>query len=249
MTRSIDSIVDRQFRSWEMELGIPGRKRPQHSRDELAHPVITVSRQHGSNGSEIATQLAERFQYTLLHRDVIDRLCESTDYSRRLLETLDEHAQSQLTTWVQSMLAGRYVDEGDYARALLRTVYSIARLGGVVVVGRGSNFIVGPERGFHVRVVAPRETRIGALVERKGLSRRDAAREVDVTDQDRARTIRRLFGRSVDDPLAYDVVVNPGDATAPQVAEWLAGAARVKFENLRPLEPAAASAGLLLSRV
>ena len=67
-----------------------------------------------------------------LVRDIIDRICESTDYSRRLLEALDEHSQSQLTTWVQSMLAGRYVDEGDYVRALLKTIYSIARLGGVV---------------------------------------------------------------------------------------------------------------------
>jgi cytidylate kinase len=238
MARSIDVIVDSQFRRWEKELEIHRRKGQRDTGPVVAHPVITISRQHGSLGSEIAVHLAERFQYTLLHRDVIDRLCESTDYSRRLLETLDEHSQSQVATWVQSMLAGRYVDEGDYARALMRTVSSIARLGGVVVVGRGSNFIVGLGQGFHVRVIAPREQRIAAVMAREGMSRRDAARSVEVTDHDRARTIQRLFGRSVDDPLAYDVVVNPGDAPAPEVAEWLEVAARAKFKHLQPLEPA-----------
>jgi hypothetical protein len=241
MTRSIDSIVDRQFRRWEMDLDITRRSRPQDTSPAVAHPVITVSRQHGSPGSEIAAQLAERFHYTLLHRDVIDRLCASTDYSRRLLEALDDHSQSQITTWVQSMLAGRYVDEGDYARALLRTVSTIARLGGVVVVGRGSNFIVGLANGFHVRVIAPREQRISALMASHGLSRRDAMRALEVTDHERARTVQRLFGRSVDDPLAYDVVVNPGEAPAHEVAEWLEGAARAKFKHLQSLESAGLS--------
>ena len=241
MTRSIDSIVDRQFRKWEMDLEITRRERQQDTSSVVAHPVITVSRQHGSLGSEIAAHLAERFQYTLLHRDVIDRLCASTDYSRRLLETLDDHSQSQITTWVQSMLTGRYVDEGDYARALLRTVSTIARLGGVVVVGRGSNFIVGLGHGFHVRVIAPREQRISAIMASQGLSRRDAMRGLEVTDHDRARTVQRLFGRSVEDPLAYDVVVNPGEAPAHEVAEWLEGAARAKFKHLQPLEPAGLS--------
>ena len=186
MSHSIDSIVDRQFRRWEMELSLRPRQGHRSEARVAAHPVITLSRQHGSLGSEIAARLADRFRYTLLHRDIIDRMCESTDYSHRLLETLDEHAQSHLTTWVQSMLAGRYVDEGDYVRALIKTVYSIARLGGVVVVGRGSNFIVGLEHGFHIRVVAPRDRRVETLVQRLGVSPRDAVHETESVDRHRA---------------------------------------------------------------
>ncbi len=236
MTHSIDSIVDRQFRRWEMESSILRKQGAYRESKLLTHPVITVSRQHGSIGSDIAAMLAERFHYTLLNRDIIDRMCESTDYSRRLLETLDDHAQSQLTTWVQSMLAGRFVDEGDYVRALLKTVYSIARLGGVVVVGRGSNFIVGLEHGFHVRVVAPRERRIEHLVRRTGVTAREALHEIDTTDRHRAEFVRRVFGRSMDDPLGYDVVVNAADGAAESIAGWLAGASLEKFAHMRPLE-------------
>jgi hypothetical protein len=158
------------------------------------------------------------------------------DRMRDLCLSLDERAQSQLTTWVQSMLAGRYVDEGDYVRALLKTIYSIARLGGVVVVGRGSNFVVGLEHGFHIRVVAPRDRRVELLVQRTGMPARDAVHELDTTDRHRAEFVRRVYGRSTDDPLAYDVVVNAADGEADSIACWLAMASAEKFRRMRPLE-------------
>ena len=50
-----------------------------------------------------------------------------------------------VTSWFDSILVGNYVDSSDYVRALLKVVHSVAQLGGVVMVGRGANFIVGPE--------------------------------------------------------------------------------------------------------
>jgi hypothetical protein len=42
-----------------------------------------------------------------------------------------------------------------------------------------------------------------------------------------------MFGRSVDDPVGYDVVVNAGDRSAETVSGWLAEAASEKFECLQ----------------
>jgi cytidylate kinase len=237
MHTSIDALIDRQLRRWEIERYSGMKRSPEHPSLPVLGPLITVSRQHGSIGAAVAGRLAEHFRYTLLHRDMIDRMCESTGYARRLLEALDNHARSQLTTWVESMMAGTYVDAGEYLRALLATIYSIAELGGVVVVGRGANFIVGPERGFHLRVVAPRDTRIRAIAERKGIPEKDAAHEVDTRDRERADFVRRMFGHSVDDPLGYDLVLNADDVSADAVGDWLAAAARRKFERLHLLAP------------
>ncbi len=233
MGNSISNIVDRQLRRWDLEVGAERHERSRGEHRLTAHPIITVSRQHGSLGSDIAADLAQRFGYTLLHRDVIDRIAESTEYSTRLLQRLDEHARSDLETLVESMFAGKYVDASDYSRGLLKTLLGIARLGGVVVVGRGANFIVGPDRGFHVRVVAPREARITEIARRGDLSPRDAAREVDQVDRDRAEFIRSTFHRSVDDPLGYDLVINSAGLTAASVTSWLADVAHEKFERLR----------------
>ncbi len=234
MPTSIDSMIDRQLRRWEMDR-LAARERGLETPHPAAQPLITVSRQHGSSGAEIAALLAERFQYPLLHRDIIDRICQSTGHARRLLEILDERTQPQLTNWVESMLAGRFVDSSDYLRGLHDVLHTMSHLGGVVVVGRGANFAVGLDHGFHVRVVAPREQRMHAIAERKGIGLKEAAREIDARDRERAEFIRKLYDRDVNDPLGYDVVVNEASRRVDAIVRSLEIAAIDKFERLRQL--------------
>jgi len=234
---SRDKILDRQIRKWELEKAVKAHERAAHEKpDALLAPVITVSRQRGSSGTILAEKLAERFGYTLLHRDVIDRIVESSGYKRRIVESLDEHSKSQVQLWFESMLQGAYVDASDYVKELLEVIYSISQLGGVVVVGRGANFILGPERGFHIRVVAPREVRIRALIEREQMSERDALHEVERTDHERADFMRKVYGRSIDDPLAYDLVINNISISMDSVTSLVAAAAQEKFERMRTAE-------------
>jgi cytidylate kinase len=229
---AIDQIVDRQVRRWETEraarAGTPGEE----AGASAPGRILTVSRQRGSRGSLLAARLAERLGFTLLHRDVIDRICESSGHARRIVELLDGHARSRLQLWVESLLRGRTVDESDYVKALVAVIGSIAELGGVVVVGRGANFILGPERGFHVRVVAPREERVRTLVERERRSPREAALEVDRMDRDRTEWVRRALGRSIDDPLGYDLVLNTHEVPLDEAAALITQAALGKLERL-----------------
>jgi len=208
MPKSIEELIDRELRRWEHERQIGARGGAADAARAVTQPIITISRQHGSRGKKLALRLAGRFGYTLLHRDLIDRISTSTGHRRRLLEALDEHARSQITTWVDAMLSGRYLDESDYVVGLLKTVHSIALLGGVVVVGRGANFIVEPGAGVHLRVVAPLEERVRNLMKRGNLTPAEAAREIKLVDEERAKFVRRHFHRSVDDPVAYDMIIN-----------------------------------------
>ena len=233
MPASIEGIIDRQLRSWENERRLARLHNAVTEPPAVGHPIITVSREHGSHGREVAARLAERFQYTLLHRNAIDRIAESTGLMRRLIEALDEHSRSRIQSWIDSMVWGNFLDEGDYARGLFRTVRSIASLGGVVVVGRGANYIVGPEGGVHVRVVAPFPERTRNLMRRKDCSAAAADREVRIVDAERARFVRKLFGREVDDPLGYDVTVNESGWPLDELTEMLTLLARRKIDRLR----------------
>jgi cytidylate kinase len=194
--------------------------------------VITISREGGSGGSRIADLVARRFDYTLLDRDVIDRICASSGTRRHIVEALDEHVRSQVANWCEAMVAQHYTDSSDYVRFLLETICSIAALGGVVVVGRGSNIIVGPERGLHVRVVAPRDERVQRVVDEARLDRREADREVTARDRDRAEFIRKVFGRKIADPAGYDLVINTGGLSLDEAVDVIAEAARRKFQRL-----------------
>lgn len=230
---SIQAIVERQLRRWELERDAraaePGPQEPRTP----PQPVITVSRQRGSGGSRVAEIVARRLDYTLLHRDVIDRICSSSGIRRSIIESLDEHAKSQVASWCEAIVQQRYADSSDYVRFLLETIRSVAELGGVVVVGRGANCVVGFDRGLHVRVVAPREYRIERLVDHERLSPRAAAREVADRDRERAAFVRKVFGADVSDPTGYDLVVNTAAMGFEEAATLVETAAREKFEWLR----------------
>ncbi len=237
---SIDHILDRQVRRWESEKSAHLPEHGAHDRPGTTlQPILTVSRQRGSGGTLLAERLAARFGHTLLHRDVIDRICDSSGFKRRIVESLDGHARSQVQLWVESMLQGDYVDANDYLRALLEVIYSLSHLGGVVVVGRGANFILGPGRGFHLRVVAPVEVRVRNLVEREGLAERDALRAIERSDRERAEWIHKACGRSIDDPLGYDLVINHLSISMESATSLVAAAAQEKFEKLKAARPAA----------
>ncbi len=233
---SIETIIDRQLRRWELESGIRAAELTVKEIQQRHQPVITISRQRGSGGTLIANKLAERFNYTLLHRDIIDRMVESTGYKRRLIEALDEHSQSRMETWFSAMVAGHYVDGSDYARHLYEIIFSISQLGGVVVIGRGANFIIGHDLGFHIRVVAPRDQRIRNLVRFEGLSEKDATRDVDASDHERSEFVKRTFGKSIDDPLYYDLVINHLTVSIESATSLISAAAMEKFAALRNKE-------------
>jgi cytidylate kinase len=226
---SLDDIINRQFRQWEME-----RSRRAESPPPVAPSmaIITVSRENGSRGAYFASLLAEKLKYQLVHKDIVDAICASSGYRKRIIESLDERYRSRLELAVQSFLTGQAVDHGDYTRHLISVVLSMARLGGVVLVGRGGNFIIGPDKGFHLRFVCPVERRINNLVNYRGLSREDAAELIEKSDAERRNLMRKVFDANIDNPHHYDMVVNSAYVDIEELVDPTIAAIRLKMKKL-----------------
>jgi cytidylate kinase len=229
---SVEVLLDRQFRRWA-QLQAQWEEEPPSP--EMPPPVITVSRQTGSRGSYFASRLAQRLDYQRIHREVVDAICSSSGYGRRIIENLDEHYRSQLEVLVDGILTGQAVDNSDYTRQLCRVVLSMSRLGGVVLVGRGGSFILGPDRGLHLRVVAPKDRRIHNLVTYKSMSEAEAGSEIERSDRLRREFIRKIFGADIDDPRNYDLVINLNLIDVEELVETVVVAYRGKMDKLAHL--------------
>ena len=68
---SIEQIIDRQVRRWELQKSFEESHSSSSGARQMPKPLITVSRQHGTGGTLIAEKIAQRFNYTLLHRDIV----------------------------------------------------------------------------------------------------------------------------------------------------------------------------------
>jgi len=226
---SIESILDRQFRRWENEL--KERRESPATTTPPAH-IITISREKGSRGSFLGQLVASKLRFQLLHREAIDAMCASSGYCRRLIESLDDHVRSNLSVAVESMIAGQSVDYPDYMKHLLRVILSMSELGGVVVIGRGGNFILGPNKGFHLRVVAPIDNRIENLCAYRHMSRIEADKQVHRYDDERRHFAKHVFGRNIDDPHCYDLVVNTALTDIESLANLVVQAYHTKVSVL-----------------
>jgi len=233
----IHLIVSRQVKRWNMENDVYEKARQEDqsimARPSDNKPVVTVSRQRGCRGHELGKLLAHELQYGLFDRKIVDYIAKHIGIRSELVESLDEKNRSKLELWIKNLVSEKVFDHDEYIKSLGEAIKALAIQGGVVVVGRGSNFLLANTPAFHLRVVAPEEFRIRTLKEIEGMSEKQATDEIKRVDNERAEYVKRYFKQPIENPAAYDMVINMATTT-------LDGAVKVILTALRtrkwPLE-------------
>jgi len=202
--RSIDALVNEQLKKWQIQ------NKEQKKVKAKPGPVITISREPGSGGSEIARRLARDLNMDLIGAQIIQKIAESADISTRIIQSLDEREVTRRDIWLESMFETRHLWHDEYLFHLTRVIGTMGRQGNFVIVGRGAQFILPPEDTFRLRFVAPMEFKIANVVRDFGSSKTDAEKYIIKTDSDRLAYLRKHFNADWTDPSHYDMVINTG---------------------------------------
>ena len=198
--RSLQQIVEGQVQRWQLL--------KKERSEKPAAPVVTLSREPGSGGRIIAETLAKELCFDIFHQEMIHQLAESANVHHRLLDTLDEKGMNVLEEWISSLVNEHHLWPDEYLKHLMKLVGIIGKHGGAVLVGRGSSFILPPERRLRVRVIASRQVRIENVARQYGVSREEAKRRIIRTESERRAFIRKYFNADIDDPGNYDLIIN-----------------------------------------
>jgi cytidylate kinase len=227
---SIEQIVDRQLRKWEHEKQL---REENHIELFEPSPIITVSRQRGSRGSYLAQRLSEELGYQLMHKESIDLIVSSSGLRRRLIESLDEKHRNQIELWFEGIFKGPYADASDYFKHLYKSIIALSRLGGVVAVGRGANYILTVQTGFHLRVVSSQAFREKNLMKYEEMSEEQARAEIEEADSVRHNFIKSNFRRNINDPEYYDLVFSTNYIDIEDAIVFVRQAIDAKFTKLK----------------
>nr|WP_320194231.1 cytidylate kinase-like family protein [uncultured Desulfobacter sp.] len=203
MNRSIHKIIDEQVKRWEMQ-----KKRDEKSVD--ACRVITISREFGSRGQQVAEALAHALEYDLFHHEILESMIKESQNAKVLLETLDEKGMNIVEDLVAELVHEHHLWPDEYSKILLRVLNTIGRHGNAVILGRGANFALKNINALRVRIVAPDALRRKVVQEARGLNAEDAQKMMVSTDANRTAFIRRYFNADTQDPANYDLVLNTG---------------------------------------
>lgn len=183
--------------------------------------AVTISREYGSGGGEIAHRLAVRLGWRLVDHEIVAQVAHDLDISEEEAESRDESAQSTVSLILNSMRAVNPAfsitsapvqsDEQTYREALTRVVEAAAATGNVVIVGRASQVLLANNRDvLHVRIVAPLEKRVEYVMRREDLKMEDARSRIHLKDRDRQRYLQSEYHHRPDEADLYDLVINTG---------------------------------------
>jgi cytidylate kinase len=193
--------------------------------------VITVTRDYGAGGYDVARQLAERLGWELLDRELLHRAAAVEHLPDAELERLDEKAIS---------LADRFrlhPPHQQYLHGLREVALQAATKGNVVLVGRGTGQLLADlPNVFHLRLAADKEWRARRMAQREGWSFEQALARCTEEDRVRMRFTRYFFGTDALQPGKYDLIVNTGRIALDEAVAY--GVALVRSEWTAQAVPA-----------
>ena len=174
--------------------------------------AITISRQMGSFGRQIAFAVAEKLGFRLIGRELINDAARRSGTPEVALAAIDELGLLDICPSPKECKA--------YHQAVKEIMLELVEQENIVFLGRASQVILKQRTdSLHVRLVASKATRIARIAERLGISENCARAQVEVSDRHRSSYVRRFYRANWDDPNLYHLIINTDLFRIDQAAE------------------------------
>ena len=182
--------------------------------------VITISRQFGAGGKTLGKMIADELDYEFADSEIIEKVAEMANVSTHWVETVEKEAGGKLSRFISRMVSKSlvdrilkdergYIDEEIYLDYLVLIIAQIADEGNVVILGRGSQYILNdhPE-ACHVLLIDEFDNRVDFMKEHYELSYNRATQVVRSEDKRRRALYQKLGKTDYDNPFLYHLVLN-----------------------------------------
>ncbi len=183
--------------------------------------AITITREYGAGGGEVARKLAERLGWEVLDRELLHQAAAIEHVPDAELERLDEKVVSMADRF------SLHPTHRKYVHGLTEAARQAAQRGNVVLVGRGARHLLGelPDV-FHLRLTAPRQWRAERMAQLEGWPVDEARARCLEADRVRGLFTRYFFGPAARESAQYDLVVNTGRVSLDDVTSVVAAMVR-----------------------
>lgn len=181
--------------------------------------IITIEREYGSGGGEIAQLLASHLGWKLWDQKLTEEIARLAECPKAVVEVREEKVDPLYYRLFKSFMRGSYegsinapklklVDSESILRITQRVVEHAAKAGNSVIVGRGSQqFLKNRPDTLRIFLYAPRAEKVRRLLAR-GKTQKEAEELVDSVDRERADFIAKYFNVEWPDRAIYHTMIN-----------------------------------------
>ena len=181
--------------------------------------VLTVEREYGCGGGDIARKIADRLGWTLWDQRLTTEIARLSNCDHSEVKIREERVDPLYYRLLKSIVRGSFegslnvhklnlVDAESILNVTERLVQRAATKGDAVIVGRGSQHFL-RERTDTIRVFlyAPRSDKIRRLLA-TGVSESEVEHLVDTVDEERAAFIEKYFRIEWPNRTVYHAMLN-----------------------------------------
>lgn len=189
-------------------------------------PVIAMTQEMGSLAKDVALQLAQSRNLSVMRHEVIDHVAEKMHIPRSVIRRLREGKAGLLERFT--------TDEKSMALYTAEEMFELAKLNNVVLRGWGATCLLRPvSHVVCVRITRPLKQRVEWLLENFDTDDAEFAEaEIRQSDAAHASRMHHLFGVTWGDPVLYDLVLNTDRVSVESCAEQIwALANRPEFQE------------------
>lgn len=217
--------------------------------------VITIARQVGSLGEDVASQVADQLGFRLLDYRVVQAAAEEAGVSTETIAEA-EHKPSFFTRILEALArnpggpaSGQWMEpidmsgtplltSTDYRDLVRQVVEDYAEQGNVVFLGHGAQFTLANRPDvLKVFVTGSPQVRARRVMAGMVCSEEQANEVVSRTDGERGKYFKEYFGADWLSPAVYDLTLNTDHLNPAQATSLVIAAAEIRANST----PAAAA--------
>jgi cytidylate kinase len=190
-------------------------------------PVVTVSRQYGAGGRQVAPLVAQALGFQLADRELIEKAARRLGLDPETARAWDERVPAIIEELGMALAAGTPLvgggpapqfdapgltpglSEDALAEATKRVIVSLADTGRYVIMGRGAQAAL-HERpdAVHLWLVGDLADRARRVMASQGVDEKEARSMCERVDSERSAYVRRYYGKDIALPHLYDAILN-----------------------------------------
>ncbi len=207
--------------------------------------VVTIARQVGSSGEEVAVAAAKRLGFRVIDYQVIQAAAEEAGVSpetvseaehtpslmTRLLEAMARNPSMPVAAWADPLplTSSAMFTSADYRKFVEDVIRDIAEQGECVIVGHAAQVILrGRFDTLNVLVTGSPQFRSRRIMAAMGVDEKTALKTVERTDNERLDYFRRFYDTGWLSPWVYDLCINTDHLNPEQAGELIAQAALLR---------------------
>jgi cytidylate kinase len=193
-----------------------------------AGPFITISRQFGCSGYELADILVNKIndiikedKWKVYRKEILQKLAAESGFSLEAIEKARTEKTGFLHEILRNVRSKATPDAYQVRSQIAVIVRRIAKEGYAVIVGQGASAAtIDIESGLSVRVEAPLQWRLQRICRREGINKQQAAERIEEVERMRD-YLRKTYSENNPRTPAFNITLDNSIFTPEQAAEQI----------------------------